>query len=259
VLHPPDDLQVPVLLPAGLEADALEGNPHLDLVAAGHQPALRLPGEIGTQVGRLTGRDLGTEAAGGAPRFHERAVELDAEGIHAEHRGLAPVVEGAEHDRHVVVGGDPVAVGEGGVDLPVRLARANAEVDRRRRVPDQHVGRVGGGNPVLRVELRKIAQPGCSGPGRLVEHAVDLDARVDPRSGDRGTAKPPAEDQQGVRRASRTGLEEQEQGEQHEAWMVTGGGPHREMTGPSVATRGPEREFRQNYAAESGSRDRFDR
>ena len=50
----------------------------------------------------------------------------------------------------MVVRADAITLSERGAYGTVRLERAYAEVDRGRRVPDEDLRRVSGGDPVLR-------------------------------------------------------------------------------------------------------------
>ncbi len=80
---------------------------------------------------------------------------------------------------HVVVGRDLVAIGERRVHGAVRLERANADVQRGRRIPDQHLRRIGRGDAVERRELREAGEQRGLLPDRFVEHTVDhRDARL---------------------------------------------------------------------------------
>jgi len=111
---------------------------------------------------------------------------------------LPPVVESAEQDLHVVVGADPVAVGQGGVDRAVRLERPDAEMDRGGGIPDQDFGRIGGGNPVRRRELGESGEHRRVGPGVLGEPAVHLDVGLDPRRPDLQIPRPSVVDDRGI-------------------------------------------------------------
>src|SRR4051812_40959193 len=66
-------------------------------------------------------------------------------------------------------------------DVPVDLARADPEVNRVARVPDQYFRRLDGGQSVHRLILREPREPGCSTPNRLVEIAIDRDDGIDAR------------------------------------------------------------------------------
>ena len=178
VRHDPRDVNAPVLLRLRLIAQALERNAHFDFVAALGDAALRLEDEVGAEIGRL--------AAAGRPRraaraFGERAIELDAERVDAEHQRLAAVVVGAQKDDDVIVGLDAIAIGERRAHGAGRRRGANAEVHRGRRIPHEHVGRVVGGRAVDRRVARKPGEHRRLRPHRFVEIAVDLDRLIDAR------------------------------------------------------------------------------
>ena len=83
----------------------------------------------------------------------------------------------------------------------------DAEVNRVRRVPDQHLGPLLRGPAVHRLVLPEAGEPGGLGPDRLVEHAVDPDRRLQP--GDLGGGRAlPLDDGTGY-----GGLEQQQQRE----------------------------------------------
>ena len=79
--------------------------------------------------------------------------------------------QGAEQDLHVVVGADLVAIGKRCVRRAVRLVGADAEMHGGRRIPDEHVRGIGGGNAVVRGELRESGEHGGLLPDGLVEDA----------------------------------------------------------------------------------------
>ncbi len=184
-LHHPDDVEAPVLRITRLVAQGLERDPHLDLVAPGGLVALGFVDVVGAQVERIGAGDGGGEEVDGRPRrVAQRAVGLHAERVHAEDQRLAPVVEGVEQDLDVVVAGDLVAIGERGAHAGRVLVGADAEVDGRRRVPDQHRGRVVGRPVVVGEVLREATQHRGPRPDRLVESTVHGDDGVaDPRHG----------------------------------------------------------------------------
>jgi hypothetical protein len=217
VLHAPDDVEAPRLLGRVLVAKALERDADLDLVAVVGEAPLGLEDEIRAQVGRVTRRrDAAHTARARLIAFHQRAVELHAERVDAEDHRLAAVVEGAEQELHVVVAADAVAVGERRVDRAVPLVRAYAEVDRRRRVPDQDLRRILGRNAVDRRELREPGQEGGLPPHRLVEPTVDLDVGLQARDPHLELTLPTAVDRVRWRRAGAgQGVREQHDGEQH--------------------------------------------
>ena len=167
-------VEAPALRLAAGVAQALERDPDLDLVALVGDPPLRLPGEVGIQVGAA-----GDEAADLPGALAPDAVALGAQRVHAEEEGAAAVVEGVDVDDDVVVVVDVVAVGHGGADRGRQpVVGHDAEVDRVRRVPDQDLGLLLGGPAVHRLVLPEAAEPGGLGPGGLVEHAVDLRRRL---------------------------------------------------------------------------------
>ena len=110
-LHDAGDVESPGLRTASGIAEALEGNPDLDLVAPIGEPALRLPGEIGVLVDAS-----GNEAADLAGALASHPVGLDTQRVDGEEECAAPVVEGVEVEDDVVVVVDVVPVGDGGTD-----------------------------------------------------------------------------------------------------------------------------------------------
>jgi hypothetical protein len=70
---------------------------------------------------------------------------LHAERVDDEDERPVELVERVEVNLDVVVGADPVAVGEGVSDRPVGLERPNAEIDGGGRIPDADFGRIGRG------------------------------------------------------------------------------------------------------------------
>ncbi len=81
----------------------------------------------------------------------------------------------------MIVGLDAIAIGERGAHRAGRREGANAEVHRRRRIPDEHVGRIVRRRAVHRLELREPRQHGCLGPCWLRQRAVDRRVGFDPR------------------------------------------------------------------------------
>ena len=208
------DLQPPILRIGALVAQALEGDAHLDLETPRREVAARLVHEVGVEVDRRV------EAAAGAgsarrPGVHAvapHAVLLHAERVDGEQQRAAVVEIGIEQDVDAVVAVDVVAVGEGGAHgVAVRLERAHAEVDGIGRVPDEHLGRIGGGARVDGAVLREAGEQGGALPHRLVEAAVDGDRGVDARQADVELARPAVVHRTWV--ASR--LKQQEQGGEH--------------------------------------------
>ena len=107
----------------------MEWNPHLHDVAVALETAARLEHQVGTAV-RVPAslRESATPAAGRAHPFHHRPVHLHAEGVHGTHERLPAVAEGAEKELHVVIGVDPVAIGERGLHAAGDRLRAHANV-----------------------------------------------------------------------------------------------------------------------------------
>ncbi len=128
VFDVPHDGEAPALLPGRLVAETLERNRNLDLVTPVGQLSLRLPDEVGVQIGCFPAA-AGVAAGSG---FEQRSVHLDAVRVDPEDQRLPAVVEGAEIDLDVVVGADPVAVRQGGVDRPVHLEGADPEMNGAR-------------------------------------------------------------------------------------------------------------------------------
>src|SRR5690242_2885471 len=87
---------------------------------------------------------------------------------------------GVEEDLHVVVTRDLVPVGEGRADARRILIGADAEVDRGRRVPHEHGGRIVGRTVVVREVLGEAAEHRGFAPYRLVQPSIDAYAGVDP-------------------------------------------------------------------------------
>jgi hypothetical protein len=173
VLNLAHDVEVPALLVARLILEALEWNADLDLVPVVCQPPLRAEHEILAQIRRdAAGESRRPRARETLPLLNDRTIHLYAKGIHTEHIRLTVVVERAEEDLHVVVGRDLVAISECRVDRAMRLERADAEVDRRGRIPHEHVGGIGRWNPIVGRELREPREHVRLLPHRLVENAV---------------------------------------------------------------------------------------
>ena len=183
VLGDPHHLQPPVLRIGALVADALEGNPDLDLVAPGGQMPPGLVNEIGAEVDDAVepaGRSAAAARGPGVLPLAAHAVLLHPQGVHAELQGAAVVIVGVEQDLDVVVRRDIVAVGERGAnDRAVALEGADAEIDRVRGVPDENFRGVVRRPAVDWPVLRESREPGRLSPRRLVEVAVDDDRGVD--------------------------------------------------------------------------------
>ena len=192
VLHLADDVDAPALHVGRLVADALEGDVELDLVAVVGEPAPRIEDVVRREVGLAH-----LHAPARPPLFPLGAVAvlLDAERVDAEEEGLAPVVEGVEEELDVVVALDPVAVGERGVDRSGGVEGPDAEVDARRRIPDQDLGGVGGRPLVHGLVLGEAGEHRGGEPRGLVQEPVDVGVLLQARHGDLGLACEP-----GVRR-----------------------------------------------------------
>ena len=161
----------------------LNGNPQLDFVAVRHQTALRLEDEVRAQVGGLPlDHGIVESVAAGTPGLDQRSVRLNTQRIHRKDTRLTAVVERAQQNLDVIVGCDPVAVGQRRVDRPMGFVGPDAEVNRGRRVPDQNLGRVRCRYAVGRRELGESIEDRGLSPDRLVQLAVDLDrdVRLDP-------------------------------------------------------------------------------
>ena len=131
-LHLAEEVDPPRLCLAGLEADALERDPDLDLVPLRRDVPLGIPDKILREVGLLTRRRATScHAAGQATTFVQGTVPLDAKGVGGEEHRLSPVVEGRQEHLDVVVAEDPVARGQGGVHRTGSVERANTDVQRR--------------------------------------------------------------------------------------------------------------------------------
>ena len=83
-------------------------------------------------------------------------------------------------DRVVVI--DVIAIGERRVHGSRRRVRADAEVDRGRRIPHEHFRLVSGGPAIVRRILREAGQSRRLLPHRLRESSVDLDGCVESRN-----------------------------------------------------------------------------
>ncbi len=174
MLNLPQHVQLPGLLGAGLVAQALERDANFHVVATRYQPPLGGEDEVGTQVRALPRphTSAAETAAAGDPALHQHAIPLHAQRIDGEHERLAAIVERAQEDLYIVVGEDPVTVGQIGVYLSMRLTRANPEVNGARRVPHPHLGRVDGGHAIDRLEVGEPSKDRRAAPCRLVQHPV---------------------------------------------------------------------------------------
>lgn len=165
------DVEAPHLGPVPRVAETLERNADLDLVAALGDAPLRLPGEVGILI--ATSRN---EAADLAGALAANAVGLGAQRVHPKEERSAAVVERVEVDHDMVVVVDVVAVGYGCADggrIPV--VGDDAEVDRIRRVPDQHLGLLLGRSTVDGLVLPEPGEAGRLRPRWFIEIPVDLD------------------------------------------------------------------------------------
>ena len=176
MLYQADDIDAPALLLLRLEADALEGNPYLDLIAVIGDPTLGLIHIVRAQIRRLPLDHRVVEAVStGGPGLHQRSIRLHPEWIHRKNGGLAPIVEGAEQDLDLIVGRDPVPISQRGVDRAVRLEGPDAEMNGGGGVPDEDLGRIGCGHAIGGRELGESGQHCGPGPGRLVQLPVHRD------------------------------------------------------------------------------------
>jgi hypothetical protein len=164
-----------------LIAETLERDAHLDFVTPRRDAPARLEDVVRTQVGLLTAHDRTADEAAcrDVGPLDQRAVALHAERVHREHQRLLAVVERAEQDLHVVVAEDLIAVGQCRRGLAMQLEGADAEVDRIRGVPHQHLRRVHRRHAVVRGVLRKARQQRRARPRRIAEVAVDHDVGVE--------------------------------------------------------------------------------
>jgi hypothetical protein len=112
------------------------------------------------------------------------AVRLNAEGIHSEGDRLPAVIESREQERDRVLRGELVSLGQACAHAACGRFSANTEVDGARGVENEDLGLLFGRPPVGRRVLRERGEPGRPAPGRVVEHAIDLDALVEPRRRD---------------------------------------------------------------------------
>ena len=110
------DVNAPVLLRLRLITQALERDPHLDVVTTLGEAALRLKDEVLAEIRRLAA----ARRHGAARAFGKGAIELDAERVDAKHQRLARVVIGAEEDDDVIVGLDAIAIGKRGANGGLR-------------------------------------------------------------------------------------------------------------------------------------------
>ena len=155
-LHLALDVDPPRLRAGAWITQALERDPDLDHVAGAADDALRIELVVGVAVALVEPH----EVAGAAGALGLDAVLLDAERVDREEERAAAVVERVEEDRDRVIPVEVVAVGDRGPDrLGLAVGGDDAEVDRLRRVPDQHFGLFLGRPAVHRLLLPEPAEP----------------------------------------------------------------------------------------------------
>ena len=165
----PAELDAPHLVHAGPEAEGLERNLHLDRPAAVEAAGAHVPDGIPVGVG--------------VPLVGDLLIAEPPDGIDAEGEAVPVVVEGVEDDDEPVVVdelervplhlvGDPRRLGN-------RLVDAGPHVDRLVVEEDPGVGRLRGRGPLVGRLLDEIAERLDGGVDRLVEHAVQLQGRVE--------------------------------------------------------------------------------
>src|SRR5204862_905812 len=137
VLYRAQHLDAPVLRVGALVAQALEGDPHLHLVAPLGHMATRFVHVIRIQVDGRVEPAARARAPGGAggDAVAPDAVLLHPQWIHREHRGTAVVEIGIEQNGDVVVRVDVVAVGEGGAHRAARTRGCRSRWRRARTTP----------------------------------------------------------------------------------------------------------------------------
>ena len=174
-LHRARHIQLPFLLGTGTIAQTLERNFDFNFVAVVGQMPLRFPDVVGCQVGGFTrfGRIREEGATGGvAARLNQHTIALNADRIDAKHQCLPTVIVGAEEELNVVVLRDLVAISECVAHRSRRSVRADADVQRGRRIEDKDFGAVARGNAIGRIELREASEQCRFAPHRFVEHSV---------------------------------------------------------------------------------------
>ena len=182
-LHVPVDLDSPLLRTRRRIPHAAEGNADLDFVPPIGHVAARFPDEISAQVGLARHHVRpGNEPAALALR----AVGLHAKRVHGEDQRVIAFVERIEMDLHVVVGANPVAVGQGGAHGSVRFVGTNTEEDRVRRIPHEHIGRIGRRPSVNGHVEREASQHRGALPHQLIQFAIHRNVSLDARNGDNG-------------------------------------------------------------------------
>jgi hypothetical protein len=170
-----DDLARPGQVPAeddvpGLdvvvgEAQALEGDGHLDRVAFG----IHLP--VGHEDGVPTVVHVVVAAF-----FDAHHVHLDADGIEEEGEGPALLVEGIEHDEHPVVLHALIAAGDGAADFGgLGVVRPESDVEVLLIVAQVGHGLFGRDAVFFGRKLDEgVYLEGLHLPDRVVQEAVDL-------------------------------------------------------------------------------------
>ena len=105
---------------------------------------------------------------------------LDPQGVHAEDIGSTLIVEGVQHEAHVVVGAaELVPLRQRGADGPGPVVEGpDTEVDGIVVHQYQDFRLLRGGDALNRVELGEGVEEGGAGPGRVVQPAVDADVRL---------------------------------------------------------------------------------
>jgi hypothetical protein len=176
VLRATIDLQSPILYRRERITQAAERDANLHLVPPIRHAALGLPTEIRAEV-RLAGHDV--RAGNESPALALRAVGLHTERIDDEHERAVAFGERIEMNLDVVVGTDVIAIGEGRAHRRVRLEGANAEVDRIRGIPDEHLGRIGRWPAIDRRVDGKASEERRALPHGFVEHAIDVGGCLD--------------------------------------------------------------------------------
>ena len=174
-----DDVEAPGLGAGGGDSQALEGNAHLHHVPGVGGRTLRVPGVIGAQVLAATEQVAGSELA-----FAANAVGLAAERVDREHERAPLVIEGVEQQGDAILIAEVVAVGLGRPDAAgVAVVGDDAEVDRCRRIPHQHVGLLLRRPAIHWPKLAKAAEARGLAPYRLVQPPINYHSRFDARDG----------------------------------------------------------------------------
>ena len=158
----------------GLVLDAAKGNPDHDLVPVRRQMSLRLVDEV-RDSGRRAAAPLRLTLLNPVARTPSVIVPSSwmPNGLTAKTIACRACRNGRQDDLDVVVAVDLVAIGERRMHGAVRFERADPEVDRRRAIPDQHLGRVVGGAAVNREVLGETGEHRRLLPDRGGQRAVD--------------------------------------------------------------------------------------